>query len=53
MGMVPLPSGALLPAGLSFVGPAWSEARLLGLAYAFEQRRGLLPLPAYRRHSTA
>jgi amidase len=26
-----------LPVGLSFTGPAWSEARLLGLAYAFEQ----------------
>ena len=26
-----------LPVGLSFVGPAWSEARLLGLGYAYEQ----------------
>jgi amidase len=26
-----------LPVGLSFTGPAWSEARLLGFAYAFEQ----------------
>ena len=26
-----------LPIGLSFVGPAWSEARLLGYGYAFEQ----------------
>ena len=26
-----------LPVGLSFVGRAWSEARLLALAYAFEQ----------------
>ncbi len=26
-----------LPVGLSFTGPAWSEARLLGMAYAFEQ----------------
>jgi amidase len=25
------------PIGLTFTGPAWSEARLLGLAYAFEQ----------------
>jgi amidase len=23
--------------GISFMGTAWSEARLLGLAYAFEQ----------------
>jgi len=26
-----------LPVGLSFVGPAWTEARLLALGYAFEQ----------------
>jgi amidase len=26
-----------LPVGLSFVGPAWSEALLIGLGYAFEQ----------------
>ena len=26
-----------LPVGLSFIGPAWSEARLLTLGYAFEQ----------------
>lgn len=26
-----------LPVGLSFVGPAWSEARLFELGYAFEQ----------------
>jgi amidase len=38
-----------LPVGVSFVGPRWSEPRLIGLAYAFEQatrgRRvpGLLP----------
>jgi amidase len=26
-----------LPIGLSFIGPQWSEAALIGLAYAFEQ----------------
>jgi amidase len=26
-----------LPLGLSFIGRAWSEGRLIGLAYAFEQ----------------
>ena len=26
-----------LPVGLSFFGRAWSEAKLLGLAFAFEQ----------------
>jgi amidase len=24
--------------GLSFIGPAWSEAMLISLAYAYEQR---------------
>ncbi|MGA7777344.1 MAG: amidase [Paraburkholderia sp.] len=34
-----VPAGLVrgLPVGLSFVGPAWSEARILGLGYAFEQ----------------
>jgi len=26
-----------LPVGISFIGPAWSEAKLLSLGYAFEQ----------------
>jgi amidase len=26
-----------LPVGISFIGPAWSEARLVALAYGFEQ----------------
>ena len=26
-----------LPVGLSFMGPRWSESRLIALAYAFEQ----------------
>jgi len=36
---VTVPMGAVrgLPVGLSFVGVAWSEGRLIGLAYAFEQ----------------
>ena len=34
-----VPMGAVmgLPVGLSFLGPAWSEARLLGYGYAYEQ----------------
>ncbi len=34
-----VPMGAVegLPVGLSILGPAWSEARLLGYGYAFEQ----------------
>ena len=36
---VTVPAGFVfgLPVGLSFFGRAWSEAKLLGLAYAFEQ----------------
>jgi amidase len=34
---VPLGQVRGLPVGISFFGRAWSEARLLGLAYAFEQ----------------
>lgn len=34
---VPMGEALGLPVGLSFVGPAWSEARLLSLGHAFEQ----------------
>ena len=34
---VPMGQVAGLPVGLSFVGPAWSEAALLAYGYAFEQ----------------
>jgi amidase len=34
---VPMGSVMGLPVGLSFIGPAWSEARLLGYCYAYEQ----------------
>jgi len=36
---VTVPAGQLsgLPLGISFVGPRWSEPRLIALAYAFEQ----------------
>jgi amidase len=45
-----------LPVGVSFLGPRWSEPRLLALAYAFEQathsRRlpALLPTITHRPH---
>jgi amidase len=37
---VTVPAGFIfgLPVGLSFIGSAWSEARLLRVAYAFEQQ---------------
>ncbi|MFN0145201.1 MAG: amidase [Dehalococcoidia bacterium] len=34
---VPMGRAAGLPVGLSFIGRAWSERTLIGLAYAFEQ----------------
>ena len=36
-----------LPLGLSFFAAAWSERKLLGLAYAFEQLTGLRQMPRY------
>jgi amidase len=38
-----------LPVGLSFIGPAWSEAALLAAGAAFEAQRGPLPGPTYRK----
>ena len=38
-----------LPVGLSFMGPKWSEARLLSLGYAYEQARGAFPQPKFYR----
>jgi len=36
---ISVPAGGVsgLPVGLTFMGPAWSEPRLIALAYAFEQ----------------
>ena len=44
---VPMGLVSGLPVGLSFIGPAWSEARLLSLGYAFEQARPVEPVPRY------
>ena len=38
-----------MPAGLSFMGPKWSEQLLLDLGYAFEQARGPFPAPKFYR----
>ncbi len=38
-------SDPALPVGLSFIGPAFSEARLLALGYAFEQAHPARALP--------
>jgi amidase len=46
---VTVPGGFVhgLPCGLSFVGAAWSEARLIGLAYAYEQATKHRKAPTY------
>ena len=46
---VTVPAGFVqgLPCGLSFVGPAWSEAKLIGYAYAFEQATHHRKTPAF------
>jgi amidase len=45
---VSVPAGEVagLPVGLSFLGPAWSEPRLIAFGYAFEQAVAALRWPA-------
>ena len=45
---VPMGSVEGLPVGLSFVGPAWSEGKLIGYAYAFEQATHAAHPPEFR-----
>ena len=49
-----VPAGLVrgLPLGLSFVGPAWSEWRLLGYGQAFEQAGQARRAPAFAARST-
>lgn len=44
-----VPMGAVmgLPVGLSFIGPAWSEARLLAFGYAYEQAAKARVIPRF------
>ena len=48
---VTVPAGFIfgLPVGISFFGRAWSESRLIGLAYAFEQATKVRKAPEYLR----
>ena len=47
---VTVPAGQVfgLPVGLSFFGRAWSEPRLIALAYAFEQATRQRRAPSFR-----
>jgi amidase len=45
---VPMGQVQGLPVGLSFMGHAWEEARLLSLGYAFEQATKARRAPAFR-----
>jgi amidase len=38
-----------LPVGLSFIGPKWSDARMLSLGFAYERARGPFPAPKFLR----
>ena len=44
---VPMGDARGLPLGLAFLGPKWSEAKLLGYGYAFEQRARARIAPRY------
>jgi amidase len=52
---VSVPAGQVsgLPVGLSFLGPAWSEPALIGLAYAFEQASQALTWPSLQATAQA
>lgn len=47
---ITVPMGAVegLPVGLSFVGSAWSEGKLISYAYAFEQATHARHDPEFR-----
>jgi amidase len=47
---VPMGQVRGLPVGISFMGPAWSEAKLLGYGYAFEQATRARRPPTYQPH---
>jgi amidase len=44
---VPMGESHGLPIGVVFVGPAWSEAKLLSVGYAYEQRSKLRRAPQF------
>jgi amidase len=49
---VPMEAVQGLPVGLSFIGPAWSDAALIGYAYAYEQATHFRRPPTFARTLT-
>jgi amidase len=45
---VPMGFVSGLPVGISFIGPAWSEATLIDIGFAFEQATGHRAPPEFR-----
>ena len=45
--IIPLGMVDNLPVGMSFIGTAWSDRRLIDYAYAFEQANNFLPRPKF------
>tara|TARA_Y100001970_G_C14196181_1_gene838234 strand:+ start:509 stop:1918 length:1410 start_codon:yes stop_codon:yes gene_type:complete len=45
--IIPLGMVDGLPAGMSFIGSAWDDKKLIEYAYAFEQVNGFVPRPSY------
>ncbi|MCC6317526.1 MAG: amidase [Gemmatimonadaceae bacterium] len=50
---ITVPAGQVfgLPVGLTFMGPAWSEGRLVRYAFAFEQATNARRAPTFRPHA--
>lgn len=53
--IITVPAGLAhgLPVGLSFMGTAWSDASLLGMAYAWEQATAMYRQPTYAESDIA
>jgi Asp-tRNAAsn/Glu-tRNAGln amidotransferase A subunit and related amidases len=50
---VPMGFAFGLPLGMSFIGLAWSEPRLLGFAYAYEQATKIRRAPGFAAAATS
>ena len=47
---IPLDFSDNLPTGVSFMGTAWDEVKLLNMAYSFEQYNNFFPKPIQDRN---